>query len=155
MACFVKISQHTVGSGQDRKDETTWDFVNTTIAEEKRIMRFGFAPILLRQDELSDYLHSALNKEVNRFFKQGVFLTYQGFTEMNEALRELDLPVLDLVHDGNYSQPVLKGQFKPSKKAWEANGASRSKEFQAILQEEKDHMNQVKSATSLETFFRD
>lgn len=154
MAAFVKISQHYVGKGDGRKDEVTWDFVNTTVQEEKRIMRHMFAPLYLRQDELPEWMFAGIKKEMNRFFKQGVFLTWEGFKLMNSALRELGLPKIELLHDGNYSQPVLPKKRKPCKQSWLANAAERAAEMKVIIQEEKDYMDQYRPASNLESFFQ-
>lgn len=151
MAAFVKISQHDVGAGISRKDDITWTFVNTTVAEEQRIMRHGFAPIWFHSEELPEWMFQGMQKVLKRFFEQGVFLQQEDFDLINDVLRELQLPIIELVHDGNYSQPVMKGKFKPSKESWKANGMARLKEFREIKDQ---YESQVSANTSdLESFF--
>lgn len=156
MATFIKISQGSVTTN-GRNIEMTWAVVNTTLADEQRLMKEMFLPLLYEEEDMAPGFHKKFQATWSRFFHKGMFLFEHQYIEMNDLLNILDYPRVILENDGRYYQPTLPGKFKPCAKSWKFNGQSRSKEMQKIIDEVKatgfDISTMKNQMTCLESMF--
>lgn len=153
MAALLEIQQHSCTRDGIRKVTKTFTFYNTSLEDETILIKKAFLPLYAFQDKLSKQANKVTDKIFKRFFEEGMFLSIQDIANLNKYLKEINHPIIQLINDGKYSQPVCGGDTRPSSSAWKANAVARSAEMQVAVNGYKVKANEYAvRASNLEAF---
>lgn len=133
MATIINISQGFATEDGSRSTNKVWRVVNTTLKDEEQLMLQAFLPLIIHEDDIPTEKTKMFDSAFSRFFNKGMFLLYEHFEALNDALDAIGFKQVTLSEDSNYFQPTLPGKYRPCIKAWKNNGRARWKEMKKII----------------------